>query len=191
MDSQFLVLEGPDGSGTTTHAALLNERLIAFGVEVALTCEPTDGPIGLFIRQALTENRIPPDALQLLFTADRAWHVQSMINPALEKGKTVISDRYWLSTYVYAQALGLDPLPFLEMNKTFVQPTKQIIFLPPFDVCLERLGQRESRDMLEEDSLQQRVYDGYKAYAKEYALPIVDSSSSIEEVSERVFQLSQ
>ncbi len=114
----LIILEGPDGSGTTTHSALLAETLRKEGRDVLLTCEPTDGPIGRFIRGELSKEKIDsPAALQLLFTADRAWHVDTVIRPALEAGKTVITDRFSLSTIVYGEALGIDKEWLESMNK--------------------------------------------------------------------------
>lgn len=183
MSGRFIVLEGPDGSGTTMHTSLLAERLRTSGATVLQTCEPTPGPIGLFIREHLKKQTLPSDALQLLFTADRAWHLAQDVLPALEQGSTVISDRYWLSTVVYAEALGLNASGLEQMNKTFKEPDAQIVLLPPFEVCLERLGKRAERDILETDSIQKRVYDGYVKYCDIYGIPVIDSSGSVEETA--------
>lgn len=191
MNGQFIVLEGPDGSGSTTHAKLLTERLKAMGTDVLLTWEPTTGPIGTFIRAELAKGTITAEALQILFTADRSWHVSEVIMPALEAGKIVICERYWLSTVVYAHALGIETGALTHMNEQFIQPDLQIMLLPPLEVCLERLGKRATRDMLETDSLQKRVYDGYKQAAEEMKIPIVDSSTSKEETAEKLLQLLQ
>jgi len=132
MAGQFIVLEGPDGSGTTTHAQLLADRLQKEGKNVIHTCEPTRGPIGTFIRSQLKERTMPPDALQLLFTADRAWHIENELLLGIEENKTIVCDRYSLSTIVYADALELDPQYFVDVNKMFMQPDIQILLLPPF-----------------------------------------------------------
>ncbi len=93
----FIVLEGPDGGGTTTHSARLAQHLRAAGTDVLLTAEPSDGSIGTHISSILDEHRpMPADALQLLFCADRAQHLAQVIEPALREGKTVICDRYAL-----------------------------------------------------------------------------------------------
>lgn len=183
MNGRFIVLEGPDGSGTTMHVALLAERLRNEGKTVLQTCEPTQGPVGQFIREHLKKESLPADTLQLLFTADRAWHLQKDVLPALERGETVISDRYWLSTVVYAEALGINADALQQLNQTFIQPDVQIILLPPFEICQERLGRRAERDILEEDSLQKLVYNGYTEKAKTMGIPLVDSSGTIEETA--------
>lgn len=190
MRGRFIVLEGPDGSGTTTHAALLAHRLSEAGEDVLLTQEPTEGPIGAFIRAQLQIGSIPMDALQMLFSADRAWHVAETILPALESGKTVVSDRYILSTIVYGQALGLQVDWLENMNNKFIQPDTQIIALPPFEVCMQRVNGRETKDMLEsQDSLQKRVYDGYTAAVRDQSIPAIDTSGPRDTVSDHLLTL--
>lgn len=192
MRGRFIVLEGPDGSGTTTHTALLAKNLQEKGVDVFLTKEPTDGPIGLFIRQQLSLGTMPSDALQMLFSADRAWHLASEVLPALEMGKTVISDRYMLSTLLYGEALGLDRDWLEIMNKKFIKPDYVILALPSFEVCMQRLNKRSTKDMLEsQDDLQRRVYDGYASFARTHTLPVLDTSGSPEEVSAMLLDLIQ
>ncbi len=191
MHGTFIVLEGPDGSGTTTHTALLAEKLAQKGVDVLLTQEPTNGPIGLFIRQQLSMGTITAAPLQMLFSADRAWHLDTVILPALKAGKTVISDRYLLSTLIYGEALGLDPAWLLEMNKKFIQPDKLVIALPPFETCFSRMNSRDTKDMLEsQDALQRAVYEGYKTYVRDHQIPVLDTASgSKNEVSDQLMAL--
>lgn len=189
MKGVFIVLEGPDGSGTSTHAALLAARMQREGRNVLQTHEPTDGPIGRMIRTLLQNGGMPSDALQLLFTADRAWHSTEGILPALQRGDVVICDRYALSTILYGQALGLDKEWLEDMNKKFIQPARTIVLLPPLATCRARLGHRPSRDIMEGEDLQQVVYECYRAHAMESGLPIVDTSGSVESASEEIFRL--
>src|SRR5687767_7039036 len=94
----FCVLEGLDGAGTTTMAGLLSEALKAADLRVRLTAEPTDGPFGRLLRRHLAkEVDLDPQTAALIFTADRADHLDSFIRPALTRGRVVISDRYLLS----------------------------------------------------------------------------------------------
>ena len=189
MRGRFIVLEGPDGSGTTTHAALLAKNLQKNGIDTLLTAEPTNGPIGVFIRQELQKGALPPSALQLLFTADRAWHVDTVLQQALEAGKTVISDRYSLSTLIYGSALGLFRDWLENMNKYFIQPDVQIILLPSFETCFQRMSNRGAKDILEsQDSLQRSVYDGYVASAHQFDIPAVDTAGSLELAAEKILQ---
>ena len=101
MTGTFIVIEGPDGSGTTRHSSMLANNLRKNGKTVVLSAEPTNSPIGQEIRSILHGDSMPsPDAIQLLFCADRADHCANIIRPALEKGDTVVLDRYVLSTII-------------------------------------------------------------------------------------------
>jgi len=107
---RFIVLEGIDGSGTTTQAARLAAELERRGTKAVATCEPTPGPVGKFIRAALkgeliaetgASHVLPWSSMALLFAADRLDHVESFIAPALREGTTVVCDRYVLSSLAY------------------------------------------------------------------------------------------
>lgn len=189
MKGRFIVLEGPDGSGTTTHAKLLAETLKKAGHDVLLTAEPTDSPIGLFIREQLKADTISsPSSLQLLFCADRAAHIESVIKPALAAGKTVISDRYVISTLVYGEALGLDPDWLLQVNTPFVEPDVMVLALPPLHVCLERIGMRRQLDVFENTAFQKKVYDLYERMTDDPQIKVVDTSGNLEDSSKRVWE---
>ncbi len=187
---RFIVLEGPDGSGTTTHSKLLAERLKKEGQNVLLTAEPTDSPIGKFIREQLKLKTIPSaSALQLLFCADRAAHIETVVKPALEAGKIVISDRYVISTLVYGEALGLDPDWLLRVNTPFLEPNVMMIALPSFPVCMERLKKRRKLDVFENAKFMRKVHDLYdRAIHDDPSIRHIDTEKSKEEVSEEVFE---
>lgn len=191
MKGRFIVLEGPDGSGTTTHAKLLAQKLSEIGEDVLLTFEPTDGPIGSFIREQLFKKELKAEELQLLFTADRAWHVNHVLQPALDAGKTIVCERYWLSTIIYADALGIDSTMLTAINKKFIQPDLELFLLPSLEVCLERIGRRTERDMLEEDSLQKRVYNGYLSKAAELGISMIDTAGDKEVAADEILKAAQ
>ena len=108
-DGRFIVLEGLDGSGTTTQVERLAEALRAVGHRVQVTREPSDGPIGTQIRLALKgrlglpngRGPLSEDTLALLFAADRLDHLAAVVEPALERGEIVLCDRYVLSSLAY------------------------------------------------------------------------------------------
>lgn len=110
MSGFFVVFEGGDGVGKSTHTRLLCDWLVARGHEVVQTFEPGEGPIGSQIRSILlspdTQN-LAPRAEALLFAADKAQHVHAVVRPALERGAVVVSDRYIDSTLAY-QGAGRD-----------------------------------------------------------------------------------
>jgi dTMP kinase len=179
----YIVLEGPDGGGSTTHAKILCETLRNKGFDLVQTAEPTTGPIGMTIRAELRGKGIPSDALQMLYSADRAWHMAKVVRPGLDAGKIVVGERCHLSTLVYGEALGLD-VPWLEaMNARFAKPDLMLVLMPPFEVCAARLGIRD-RDLLEADSIQRKVHDAYGNYMKTHPEAVfVDTSGDIAPVA--------
>lgn len=182
----YIVLEGPDGGGSTTHAKILCETLRGKGFPVVQTAEPTDGPIGRCIRAELRGKGITPDALQMLYSADRAWHMANVVRPALERRALVIAERCALSTLVYGEALGLDVGWLKNMNDPFVRPDLLLVLMPPFEVCQERLGVRD-RDLLEQDSLQKKVHAIYERTVRDDpTLVHVDTSGPIEPTAARI-----
>ena len=101
----FIALEGIDGSGKSTQVKLLAEKLEKAGHKVYLTCEPTDGPVGVMIR-SIFKHTMEADhrTIAALFAADRLEHILNKANgllKKLEEGCTVISDRYYFSSYAY------------------------------------------------------------------------------------------
>ncbi len=192
MKGKFIVLEGPDGSGTTTQSKLLAEKFRSMGKEVILTAEPTDSAIGKFIREQLKLKTIPSaSALQLLFCADRAAHIETVIKPALEAGKIVISDRYVISTLVYGEALGLDPDWLLRVNTPFLEPDIMMIALPSFPVCMERLKKRRKLDVFENAKFMRKVHDLYeRAIHDDPSIRHIDTEKSLEAAAKQVYEAS-
>lgn len=129
LKGKFIVFEGLDGSGQSTQAGLLKEFLSENGFNAILTKEPTlDSEAGKKIRKILNkEIKVSPSQLQELMVQDRREHLEKVIIPALEEGKIVISDRYFLSTFAFGVSDGLDLEWLIEMNNQFLYP--DIIFL--------------------------------------------------------------
>jgi dTMP kinase len=116
----FIVFEGPDGSGKTTQAELLYHRFIEDNMPAVLTEEPGGTQEGRIIRDILLNPALSvgPKTELFLFLADRADHVQKLIEPALTGGKTVVCSRYFYSTLVY-QGIARSVAPFsflLDLN---------------------------------------------------------------------------
>ena len=108
MTARFITFEGIDGSGKSTQARLLADHMRAAGDDVILTREPGGSPGAEEIRRLLVEgdpDRWSPETEILLFTAARRDHLEKTILPALESGKTIISDRFADSTRVYQGAV--------------------------------------------------------------------------------------
>jgi dTMP kinase len=144
----LLALEGIDGCGKSTQAELLAAALRERGLEVVLTCEPTDTPLGRQIREYFqgSERYLSPREELNLFMADRRVHVAEVIDPALAEGKIVISDRYYYSTVAYQGALGLDPDRILAQNEVMaVRPDLTVILTLPVAQALTRLSNTPQR----------------------------------------------
>lgn len=98
----FVAFEGGDGAGKSTQSRLLGAALEALGREVVLTREPGGTELGAAIRQVLLHGEhVAPRAEALLFAADRAHHVATLVRPALERGAVVLTDRYMDSSIAY------------------------------------------------------------------------------------------
>jgi dTMP kinase len=103
----FIALEGGEGTGKSTQAAALGAALRSRGCDVVLTHEPGDTPVGAAIRALLLDpatTGLSDRAEALLYAADRAEHVESVIRPALARGAVVVTDRYVDSSLAYQGA---------------------------------------------------------------------------------------
>ncbi|MDD2654959.1 MAG: dTMP kinase [Candidatus Nanoarchaeia archaeon] len=147
MHPKFIVFEGLDGSGQSTQAKLLQEYLEKKGIKVLLTKEPDyEKPIGKMIRSVLQmKEKIPKEALQLLFTADRFQHVEYTIKKALNEGKWVISDRYVFSTLAYGSSTGIYYNWLKEMNKNLILPDAVFYLDTKPETCIERIEKRNKK----------------------------------------------
>src|SRR6476659_11397556 len=167
----FITLEGLDGSGKTTQAHLLGARLEAEGVEVVTTREPGGTPLGEQIRElVLHGDHVAPWAEAALYAAARAQHVEQLIRPTLERGATVVCDRYVDSSVAYqgiARGLGLERV--LELNLAAVEglmPDRTILL----EIGVEDAAGRMARDLdrieREGDGFRSRVAAAYRELAE-------------------------
>lgn len=108
MPGILIAIDGIDGAGKTTQVARLAETLTALGEHVVTSKEPTNGVHGRRIRASATAGRLPLDDELELFIQDRREHIERFIRPALERGLTVILDRYFYSTIAYQGFRGGD-----------------------------------------------------------------------------------
>ncbi|HEX9881892.1 MAG TPA: dTMP kinase [Hyphomicrobium sp.] len=124
---RFITLEGGEGSGKSTQAQQLAERLAGCGIDVVLTREPGGSPFAEALRALILDPETPPHSAlseALLFYAARADHLEKTIRPALNAGRWVICDRFSDSTRVYQSAAGgLPPEVFDALEEMVVAPT--------------------------------------------------------------------
>lgn len=200
----FIVLEGIDGAGTTTHSARLVQALEAAGHAAYLTREPSNGPIGTLIRQVLSRRLVVPTAegprppgfatMALLFAADRMDHLEAEILPRLQRGEVVVSDRYDYSSVVYQSATSDDPEAVAawtrELNRYARRPDLVLVLDVDVDEATRRRSSRRGEEeIFDADELQRRLASGYRALSRffpEDRVVFVDASQPIEAVAEEV-----
>jgi dTMP kinase len=188
----FVVLEGIDGAGTTTQATRLAAWLEQKKISVELTREPTSGPAGALIQQAL-QGKIDLDekALALLFAADRIDHLSRVIEPALAKGSWIVSDRYVLSSLAY-QSVHV-PLPWVRLLNQYA-PWPEVTFLldAPVEVCLERIrALGRPVEHYEKPGTLQSIRENYQKLAEALLeagqrIIVLDATEPVEAVNQKV-----
>ena len=195
----FIVLEGPDGAGITTQTALLRDGLAARGLKAYATKEPTNGPIGSVVRQALSHRLVYPpsrsigdEVMALLYAADRLDHLQAIVLPRLERGITVVCDRYRLSSYAYqGLTTGLDWVKAL--NSKAMPPDLTIFIDVPPETSQARISHRgDYVELYETDERLRPVYSNYLSLIEEMRatgerVSVVNGTGTKEQVAAAVF----
>jgi dTMP kinase len=154
MRGRLITFEGGEGSGKSTHCALLSERLTALGIAVVRTREPGGSPGAEVIRHVLLSGAAKPlgaEAEALLFAAANDDHIRTTIEPALARGAWVVSDRFIDSTRVYQGALGhVDAKLIRALERVTVgdlKPDLTFVLDVPADVGLARATKRRGEEM--------------------------------------------
>jgi dTMP kinase len=206
----FIVIEGIDGSGSTTQCDRLTNWLREQGHPVFLTREPSDGPAGMIIRLALsrrlrgahgenhaTDAKAPasrdldPYTLALLYAADRMDHISTQVRPNLDAGRIVVCDRYFLSSMAY-QGMTVDEEWVLQINRSAPVPDLCLYLDLPVEVAKERMERtRWTKELFEEEAKLRKIRDRYLHLIKnprpEYGpLETIDGSLSPDEVFAKI-----
>ena len=185
--SFFVVLEGIDGSGTTTHSKLLYGFLKLLNLKVHLTQEPSNNEIGLLLRKFLKNKEIPPSTDALMFAADRDLHYKSEIKPKLDQGYIVISDRYVESSLIY-QSLQSEEisLEWVKLINRFAAPPDLTVILDiDPKIALSRKMQ-EKLEKFEDTTFLDRVRALYLSRAKINGYHLINSDDIIEIVQGKI-----
>jgi dTMP kinase len=160
----FVVLEGIDGSGTTTQLGRLEAWLEELGHGVHTTFEPSDRSIGRHIRAFLRGDTPAPDpaVVALLFAADRVDHLTREINPQLTAGAHVLCDRYVGSSMAY-QCLECDPDWVRTINALARTPDLTLYVRVSPETAMERINARDGarRDLYERSDLLAKISNAY------------------------------
>ena len=203
----FAVLEGCDGSGTTTQLELLSRRFAGIPGLFYATAEPTGGPVGELIRRLLKEEgrpkesgvsgegRVSPETLARLFAADRAEHLYGsggIVERCSVRGELVVSDRYSPSSLVYQAIDCGEELPRI-LNESFPLPELLVYIDIDGETAEKRIAGRPDREIFEHLEFQEKVRKGYlkllPAWEKNGVRVLtVDGSRSPEEVAEGVWR---
>lgn len=138
----LIAFEGIDGTGKSTQMHLLADYLREKGLQVIETREPTDGPYGQKIRQLYVNRGSCSLEEELeLFILDRRQHVDEIIEPALRRGKIVLTDRYYFSTAAYQGAAGLDPSVIFAANGFAPKPDLVLLLVMEPEESVRRIEQ--------------------------------------------------
>ncbi len=192
----FIAFEGGEGAGKSTQVAALAASLRADGATVTTTFEPGATPMGRRIRQIVLESDDPLEdrAEALLFAADRAHHVATVIRPALERGEVVLTDRYVDSSAAYqgaGRSLTLEEVRSLSRWATVgLVPDLTVVLDIPVTEGLTRAAGRGAADRLEQESVafHERVREAFRSFAR--AEPdryhVVDAMLPIEEQANEI-----
>lgn len=193
----FITFEGADGCGKTTQLKLLAEYLTQKGYEVVITREPGAKGLGEKIREILLnyEGDVSDRCESFLFLADRAQHIDMIVNPAVEAGKIVLCDRHTDSSVAY-QGYGRQlPVERIKrLNEIAVNgrhPDLTLIFDIDVETSMRRVGQEKDRMESAGTEFFNRVREGYLEIAKQEPkrVKVLDASKSIDEIHADVIKL--
>jgi len=189
----FIVLEGIDGSGTTTQLRRLSALLDQRGVPVMTTAEPTSRPEGALIRRILKgELDADPGTIAYLFAADRHQHLYGAggIIAAANAGKIVLCDRYSPSSLAY-QGMTCGPELPRRLNGKFPAPGLTLFFRLVPEIAMARVASRDQLEIYEKLHIQKLVSAAYdevmaEAAGKGWNIVTIDAEKPLAEVSAQV-----
>ena len=194
MPGIFITFEGGDGTGKSTQVRLLAEWLTEQGRTVVTTREPGGTEVGTALREIVLHHRgeIDPRAEALLYAADRAQHVGTLVRQALERGDVVVQDRYIDSSVAYQGAgrvLDATEIKRISLWATGdLLPDLTVLLDLPGDVARTRLaGEHKAFDRLENerDDFHERVRAGFLALAanEPQRFLVVDAAQEIDQIA--------
>ncbi|NHI93260.1 MAG: dTMP kinase [Candidatus Lokiarchaeota archaeon] len=189
MKPLFIVLDGIDGCGSTTHVKLLKKWFNDQNLNVRITHEPTKSDIGMLIKDYLKSNKGFPEVDALLFAADRAQHTKE-IKSLLESQINVISDRYIESSICYQSNSGVDINWIKQINKFALKPDICIILDIDPKVAIERIKKDRSEfEKFEKFEILKDVREKFLDRARQLNYEIINTEAPIFIVHEKIIKI--
>lgn len=190
MKGKLIVIEGIDGSGKSTCAKNLTEKLNSINIKTIYTFEPTHSHYGAKLRDGMLSEDLDAEAELLLFVKDRKEHIEYMIKPALEEGYFIILDRYFYSSIAYQGAKGIDINRIINMHKDFIiKPDIVFIFHLPIDIALNRIiSKRGIADRFENETYLKKVDKIFHSFNEPFIYHI-DTDKDIKIINDELFNI--
>ncbi len=202
MAGVFITFEGIDGCGKSTQLRLLASELRERGLDVITTREPGGTTLGQKLRAALldVQEQVDPLAELLVFAADRAHHVRTLLRPSLAAGKVVLSDRYADATVAYqGSGRGFKPElidEIVQLATEGLTPDMTLLFdlsVPESAVRTRRRNKAKHSDRLdrEHQEFHERVRDAYLAIARAHPdrVRLIDARGNIQKTHDEVMKV--
>ena len=195
MRGKFITLEGIEGSGKSTSLDTISKILDTLDIEFIITKEPGGGPLGKDLRKILLDKKtsISPEVELLLMMADRKNHIDNIVEPSLEKGVWVISDRYLDSSYAYqggGRQIDTSKIDLLTELLKLPIPDLTILFDLSPEIALQRAKNRSELDRFESEPIDfhQRIREAYLNLANDNMerYVVIDASKDIQNVKDQV-----
>ncbi|TXJ38052.1 dTMP kinase [Brachyspira aalborgi] len=190
MKGKLIVIEGIDGSGKSTCAKNLAEKLNSINIKTIYTFEPTHSHYGAKLREGMLSEDLDAEEELLLFVKDRKEHIEYMIKPALEEGYFIILDRYFYSSIAYQGAKGIDINRIINMHKDFIiKPDIVFIFHLPIDIALNRIiSKRGIADRFENETYLKKVDKIFHSFNEPFIYHI-DTDKDIKIINDELFNI--
>ena len=193
----FITFEGVDGCGKTTQLKLLSEYLKNHGYEIVVTREPGAKGLGEKIREILLhyDGEVSSRAESFLFLADRAQHIDKIVNPAVEEGKIVLCDRHTDSTIAYqgyGRGVDINQLNMLNAIATDgKKPDLTFVFDIDVETSMSRVG--AEMDRMESSGIEffNKVRNGYLDIAKNEPdrVKVINANRTVTDISKEVVSI--
>ena len=183
---KFIVVDGVDGSGTTTQTKRLADTL-----DAERTFEPSGNLIGEKVDEMISKDHVSPQTVALGFAADRMVHLEEEIIPMLEKGETVVCDRYYHASFAYQPVMGVEKAWVEELNRHALRPDVTVILDVSAETGMSRVEMRgRDGNVFEQMTIQEEAATRYRGLKDglEEEIHLVDASGSKEEVERRILE---